>query len=236
MSFRGQLFVVTAVSAIVAALLFLSYPELDKLLVNLLRGEDGLIVEAPASVASARVQLQWFVGACYGSIALLWLGSLVRRDRLIGLFPAEWFYIILCGLTGPLLIVDGILKKTVGRPRPRMVDEFSEGLLYGKDMPFVGALRPGGLCPTNCSFVAGEVAVTVMLFASILMVSERYRVVFGILLLAGWAVSGFIRYRMLAHFPSDILFAGFFMIMIAAILHWLMFSVLDLRRLFVRSA
>ncbi len=235
MTFRGQLFVVTSLSTLAAALVFLVFPELDKLLVNLLRGDDGLIVEAPASVASARVQLQWFVGVGYGVVAILWLGSLVKRHRLLGLFPAEWFYIVLCGLTGPLLIVDGILKKTIGRPRPRMVDEFSEGLLYGKDMQFVGVLRPGGLCPTNCSFVAGEVAVTVMLFASLLIVSDRYRVFFGVLVLAGWAISGFIRYRMLAHFPSDIIFAGLFMILIAATLHWLMFSVLDLRKLFVRT-
>lgn len=220
---------------ILATGFFLVYPDIDRNLVDLLRDDSGLIPPASLFISNLRVVLRWATFVFFAVVGLIWLISLAKRAAVLRFYPAEWFYLIFCGLAGPLLIVDGILKKAIGRPRPRMVAEFSEGFPHGRDMDFVAAFRPGGMCLTNCSFVSGEVAASVMILASLMFVSDRWRKPLAMAVLIVWAVSGYIRYRMLAHFPSDVLFAGLYMILLAAIIHWLMFSVLRWQKLYVRA-
>ncbi len=232
-SFTVRALIYTATVCLVATAVFLVHPDVDRHLTNLLRDETGLIPVASKLVGDTRIALRYAAVVFYLAAALLWLFALAKRRRVFGLYPAEWGYIVLCVVIGPLVFVDLLLKDLIGRPRPRMVAEFSEGLLYAKQWDFVGAFRAGGVCPTNCSFVSGEVSAAVMLFASLMFLSEKYRTALIVLMLLAWALSGYLRFVMMAHFPSDILFAGLYMVLVAGILHWLMFSVLRWQKLCV---
>ena len=234
-AFTVQALIYAATVCVSVTVLFLVYPGIDRELTNQLRDETGLIPVASQSVNVTRNMLRNAVVGFYVVVAVLWLVALIRRRRVFNVYPAEWGYLVLCVVTGPLLFVDRFLKDVIGRPRPRMVAEFSDGLPYAKQWDFVGAFRPGGVCPTNCSFVSGEVSAAVMVFASLLFISERYRTVLLVAMLLAWAVSGYIRFVMMAHFPSDVIFAGLYMVLIAGILHWLMFSVLGWQKLCARE-
>lgn len=233
--FVRRAFVATVIVTLLATGFFLAYPDMDRALVDTLRDDSGLIPPASYYISNLRIALRWATFLFYATVGSIWLVALARRAAVLRLYPAEWFYVMFCGLVGPLLLVDGILKKAVGRPRPRMVAEFSEGFPYGLNMDFVAVFRSGGACPTNCSFVSGEVAAAVMIFASLMFVSDRWRIPLTTAVLIAWAISGYVRFRMLAHFPSDVLFAGLYMILLAAIIHWLMFSLLRWQKLYARA-
>lgn len=234
-SFLKSAFVSTLVVTIIATAIFIIRPDIDREVTNMLRDESGLIPVASPLVADIRLLFRWAVFVFYAAVGSIWLVSLANRAAIFRIYPAEWFYVILCALLGPLLLVDVVLKKAIGRPRPRMVAEFSEGIPYGLNMDFIAVFRPGGLCPANCSFVSGEVAAAAMMIAPLMFVSKKYRRSIAAALLFCWALSGYVRFRAMAHFPSDVLFAGLYMILLAAIIHWLMFSVLRWQKLYVRT-
>lgn len=112
-----------------------------------------------------------------------------------------WF-LVLCLLLGPGLIVNGVFKEHWGRPRPKEVLQFE-----GKKT-FVRAAQPSSQCQKNCSFPSGHASLG-FYFVSFAYVfaSRRFWRRCGFW---GGAGLGAMRMAQGGHFLSDVVFAGVF--------------------------
>ena len=140
-----------------------------------------------------------------------------QLPALLGFDFRKWLYIALCSLTGPLLLVNIILKEHWGRWRPREI------IPLGGDELHTTPLDWSGTCFYNCSFVSGEVSATVMIFIALAFVTTAWRPIFYALAIVIGLLSALIRIGQGGHFLSDTLFAGVFMVLVAAGLYWVMF-------------
>lgn len=208
---------VTLIAGLAGAILFLAWPELDIILTAPLYENGRFALIGNGFWSFLRDVFMWGFTLFYVSVIAGAIVTHFDRRFFFDLSRGAWLYMIACSLLGPLLVTNVWLKAASGRPRPRQIETF------GGDLSFTPVFYSGGECPRNCSFVSGEVSSMVMIFASLMFVSGRYRPLFGILMLAGWAVSGFMRVGQGGHFPSDVYFAGIYMVLVAAALYWLMF-------------
>lgn len=149
-------------------------------------------------------------------VALLF--ALWRRGPCVGLGARGWAFLLLGLLIGPGLVANVVLKDNWGRARPRDVAAF------GGTASFTPALLPATQCAKNCSFVAGDAAFGFFLSAAGYVVrASRRRRVFWSGMAAGLVFGG-ARVALGAHFPSDVLFAGIFMLATLAALHAALFG------------
>ncbi|MFY9685293.1 MAG: phosphatase PAP2 family protein [Pseudolabrys sp.] len=116
----------------------------------------------------------------------------------------------------PGLLVNVLLKDHWGRPRPIDVTQF------GGDQRFVAWWDPRGNCPSNCSFVSGDVAGAVWAIAPAALAPPYWRALAYAAALALGAGMGTIRVMAGAHFPSDVIFAGIFTFLIV----WVTYAVI----------
>lgn len=116
----------------------------------------------------------------------------------------------------PGLLVNVLLKDHGGRPRPIDVKQF------GGDQHFVPWWNPRGDCPSNCSFVSGDVAGAVWTIAPAALAPPHWRALAYAAALALGAGMGTIRVMAGAHFPSDVIFAGIFTFLIV----WVTYAVI----------
>jgi lipid A 4'-phosphatase len=198
--------------------LFEIWPELDLHLAALLYADAGSFPGA---------DLLW-VQVLYRGTP--WLGRLAFLASAIVLLVACWrradvprklwrraAAVQLVMLLGIGLVVHAAFKEQWGRPRPYELQVFAGEHAY------VPALRPTGPCRGNCSFVSGH-AATGFALLSLAMFAPRSRrrrwfvwaVGSGLLIGAGRMLQG-------GHFLSDVLFAGWFMWMVTALVReaWL---------------
>jgi len=141
-----------------------------------------------------------------------WRPALVSRR--LWRRAAALHLVFLLGLGG---VVHLALKEQWGRPRPYELSAFAGG------QDFAPALRPASACRTNCSFVSGH-AATGFAIVGLGMFAPRHwrRRWFFLALTLGLAIGAG---RMLqgGHFLSDVLFAGWCMWAVAALVRqvWL---------------
>ncbi|WP_371347561.1 phosphatase PAP2 family protein [Ancylobacter sp. IITR112] len=120
-------------------------------------------------------------------------------------------------LLGPGLLVNGILKPYWGRPRPINVTEFGGPWPFGD--PWV--IGPSGL--GNHSFSSGEAATTACLLPLILFLPREWRGPVGGLIGLFVAAVGLNRIAFGGHFLSDVVISVGLMLVLAAVLHHLIF-------------
>lgn len=117
-------------------------------------------------------------------------------------------------VSGPVLVANTLLKDHRGRARPMQVREFNG------TRQFTPPLLISDQCHKNCSFIAGDSALGFMLhrLAYLLGTRRRQRLLFwsG---MAAVSLAGALRIWIGAHFFSDVVFAGTFMLLTAAIVH-----------------
>jgi len=87
-------------------------------------------------------------------------------------------------------------------------------------------LERSGSCERNCSFISGEASATFALGFAIVMLARRRRAALMAAALTAGTLSGLIRMGEGGHFLSDVVFAGVFMALDVALMHWLVFRVL----------
>ena len=144
--------------------------------------------------------------------------SRLRGITWLSLRFSQWLFLAICLAVGPGLIANIVLKDHWGRARPAQIVQ------YGGEKMFSPPLIPTDQCQKNCSFVSGEASSIFMIFyAAALILPHRFALLIVIGTLGGMTVGG-IRISQGAHFPSDIVFAGLFMAIAAAIVHELMFA------------
>ena len=111
-------------------------------------------------------------------------------------------FVLLALAVGPGLVVNAGLKDNWGRARPRDVTQFGGG------RQFTPALVPSDQCERNCSFVAGHPSVMFWLAALAWAASgRRRRQVLAVAVTLG-LVAGLGRIAQGGHFLSDVMFSG----------------------------
>lgn len=131
----------------------------------------------------------------------------------------QWLFLLLALVVGPALLANVVLKDNWGRARPVQVENF------GGDHPHTPPLIISNACDSNCSFVAGDAAIAFYLhsFAYLAHSRRRRRQLLAVGMAAGMA-GGLLRIGMGAHFFSDVLFAGVFMVAASAVVHGFLFG------------
>lgn len=201
---------IMAFSALAFALLFLFFPDLDRMASAwfyqadrgfVLRGNDVFdFVHDYVGI------LAWLVAvaAAIVLVASRWLGRLAPWRR-----PAA--FVMLALLLGPGLMVNVVLKDQWGRARPAQTTEF------GGQARFTPAWVVSDQCDKNCSFVCGDASIGFGLVA-LAFVSSRPRrwLVAGIAL---GAALGLMRMAQGGHFLSDVVFSFYAVWFTAWLLH-----------------
>ncbi|MCG6859267.1 MAG: phosphatase PAP2 family protein [Salaquimonas sp.] len=160
----------------------------------------------------------WYILITVGCVV-----TFKQQPALLGFDFRKWLYLAICSIGGPLLLVNIILKDHWGRWRPREIIQ-----LGGEDL-HTTPLDWSGTCIDNCSFVSGEVASMVMAFIALAFVTTAWRPIFYALAIFMGLLEALIRVGQGGHFISDALFAGVFMVLVAAAIYWAMFLYRDRR-------
>lgn len=150
--------------------------------------------------------------------------TLSMRRPILGLGGRQWLFLLAALVVGPGLVANTVFKDHWGRARPAQVEAFSG------TRQFTPPLIIADQCRDNCSFVAGDPASGFYLhsFAYVVAPSRRRAVLAGGLAAGGLA--GLLRIGMGAHFFSDVVFAGLFMVLTTAVLHAALFGAGATRR------
>jgi lipid A 4'-phosphatase len=138
---------------------------------------------------------------------LVLLHNLVRRRTAGPLNSLRVLYLLVALALGPGLVVNVVFKDHWGRARPRTVQQF------GGDRAFTPAFVISDQCERNCSFVAGHASVGFLLAGVAFAVRRRRKAWLAAGLSLG-ALLGFGRMVQGAHFLSDVVFAGVFVVAI----------------------
>jgi len=207
--------------AVVAGLVFGFYPGLDLEIARYFHG-----FEDPSHNTFA---LRLFPPLMKARDIGLWIGTILvapavcslivklllpRRRMLIS--GRTTVFLIATMALGPGLLVNVLLKDHWGRPRPIDVTQF------GGDQTFVAWWDPRGACPSNCSFVSGDVAGAAWTLAPAALAPPQWRALSYAAALALGVGMGTIRVMAGAHFPSDVIFAGIFTFLII----WITYAVI----------
>ncbi len=158
------------------------------------------------------------------AFVLLAVTTALLRKPLLRIDSKGWFFLFLALVIGPGLVANIVLKDHWGRARPREITEF------GGTATFSPPLILQKTHHKNDSFVAGDAAFGFYLtsFAYLLPLPSRgtrrnYSRRFFWGGMAMGTLFGISRIVMGGHFFSDVLFAAFFMLVVSAGLHAIMF-------------
>ncbi len=213
------LFAWTSFAGLVAAFVFVGFPQIDIAVSRLFNPDGAFVFNYPGIMKSLRMFFFVIVWAAAGTAVVgLIFTALFRRKFLTLSFP-KWLFLALCLLIGPGLTANTIFKDNWGRARPFHIEEF------GGKQKFTPVLMYSDQCEKNCSFFGGEAASSYMVFFALALLFRRWRRTLFLTGIAAGMTAGFIRIGQGGHFLSDVIFAGIFMALIAEFLYWLIFDV-----------
>lgn len=198
---------------------FVFQPELDLIVSGwFAAGREGFPWRESWGVQALKATAFWGARALGVGFLLGFGVAALRRREVFRLSGKAWLFLLLALLIGPGLVANGIFKDHWGRARPREITQF------GGQAAFSPPLLRSQACADNCSFVSGDGAFGFFLptFAYVVAPRRSRRVFWGGMALG--CVFGGARIVAGAHFLSDVLFAAFFMLLVSALLHALMFG------------
>lgn len=120
-----------------------------------------------------------------------------------------------CALLGPGLIIEGVLKNTVGRPRPVQVEQFGGTQVYHG--PFV----PGNDPKHHRSFVSSHAAAGFALMSLGLTCGPLWRRRWLLIGIVAGGIVGLGRMMQGGHFLSDIIFAFYAVWLSCELVAWI---------------
>ena len=196
---QRPLVALTAMLALVS-LFFLGFPGIDTAVSSLFYRPDlGFLATGDLDLAIVRGVGNWMtIGTVVAALVAV-LGALMVRPASWFMKPSEGLYVLAVYALGPGLIVNAILKNSIGRARPRNLAEF------GGSLDFTPVWQWGGACTRNCSFSSGEAAAAAAIMALVFVVPRQDRLPLGIGLLALAATVSAARIAAGGHFLSDVL-------------------------------
>jgi membrane-associated PAP2 superfamily phosphatase len=215
---RTGLTVALAISAIVGVV-FAIYPELD---IQIARqffafGPINFGLRVSPVVSSLRDTALWVETALAApAVVALVVKCILPRKKF--LLPSRAVVFLLATLSlGPGLFVNVLTKDYWGRSRPVDIPEF------GGNELFVPWWDPRGICPKNCSFVAGDASGAFWTLAPAALTPPAWRALAYTLSVAFGTGVGLLRIAAGAHFFSDVVFSGVFTFLIIWIVHGLIY-------------
>jgi lipid A 4'-phosphatase len=215
---RTGLLVALAIAVLVGTVFGL-YPELDLKISGLFfdpEKKDFMLRWRPA-LGLLRDVAMWVVALLVApALFAVVLKFLWPRRRM--LIPGRAAVFLLATLAlAPGLVTNVVLKDYWPRSRPIDVPQFN-----GEER-FTPWWDPRGICPKNCSFVAGEGSGAFWTLAPAALAPPAWRpVAYGAALAFAVAVSG-LRLAFGAHFVSDVVFAGVFTFLVIWLVHGLIY-------------
>lgn len=197
-----------------AALCLLMFvPGLDLAVSNLFYARDaGFIWDRDQFLGFVREAVPVLIIGTFLFCLLLWLAGLVFRQWFLGVTTPRIAYLFATLVVGPGLLVETLLKTHWGRARP------NDTVFFGGEAAYTPPVWMAQECSHNCAFVSGHAALGFWLSAYGFLLPREWRrqgVVAG--LFCGAAV-GLTRVVQGAHFLSDIVFAGAFILAVNALL------------------
>jgi len=164
----------------------------------------------------------WVVGICRSAEVIVWLVSitlivlLIWKNNPFSLNRKKVIYLLLVLIMGPGLVVNVIFKDHWGRARPGRIEEF------GGVQKFTRAFVISDQCKKNCAFVSGHASIGFYFVAfGFVFRAHRKKIIFGAIIYG--TLIGLGRILRGVHFVSDIVFAFFFVYIIAFMVYELMF-------------
>jgi membrane-associated PAP2 superfamily phosphatase len=221
---RTGLFVALAVAA-VTGVVFGAFPELDIWIARRFADirlfdwapELSFHLRLHPDLQGVREAAMWLVTVIVAPFAIALIVKLVLpATRLLVSGRAALFLLLTLAL-GPGLFVNTLMKDNWGRPRPVDIPEF------GGSEPFKPWWDPRGICPKNCSFVAGDASGAFWTLAPAALTPAPWRPVAYAAALAFGLGVGALRVMFGGHFVSDVLFSGVFTFLIIWLMHGLIY-------------
>ena len=149
---------------------------------------------------------------------LLWIAGTIFQQSFLGITTRKMAFLLTTLLLGPGLLVETLLKSYWGRARPNDI------VFFGGEAAFTPPMWISQECGHNCSFVSGHAALAFWMCAYGFLLPapwRRHGIVAG--LVCGVLV-GLVRVVQGAHFLSDVVFAGAFVLIVNTILAWLILA------------
>jgi membrane-associated PAP2 superfamily phosphatase len=218
---RTGLIVALGLAAVVG-LLFGLYPQLDLRIAqpfhDIIDANHNLFAwRLYGPLARVRDAGLWIPGLLVAApVVAVLLKLILPRRRMLVSGRAALFLMATMAL-GPGLLVNVALKEHWGRPRPVHVS------VMGGDRHFVAWWDPRGDCPSNCSFVSGDVSGAAWTFAPAALAPPSWRAVAYAGALAFTLGMAALRIAVGAHFLTDTAFAGIFTFLVIWLVHGLIY-------------
>jgi membrane-associated PAP2 superfamily phosphatase len=204
--------------ALVVALLFGLYPELDLKLAALFYDPQtrNFPLKFNWAASLAREAAMWIAwGLALPAIVAL-VVKLLRPDRPLIMSGRAVLFLLMTILLSAGVLTNLTFKSYWGRPRPVLVTEF------GGDLPFVPWWDPRGGCARNCSFFSGEGATAFWTLAPAALAPPGWRpLAYAAATIFGAATSG-LRMAFGGHFFTDVAIAG----LVTFLVIWLAFALI----------
>ncbi len=213
--------IVALVVAVAAGLLFGLFPQLDLAVARYFYGFVDLpnyfaLRIYPPLMLARNVGIWISTVLVAPAVVALVVKLVLPRRKMLVSGRAVVFLLATLAL-GPGLLVNVALKDHWGRPRPIDVAQF------GGAQHFRAWWDPRGDCPSNCSFVSGDVAGAAWTFAPAALAPPQWRVLAYGAAFAFTAGMAAIRVAAGAHFVSDVTFAALFTFLIVWLVHALVY-------------
>ncbi len=206
--------------AVVVGLIFGIFPQLDLRVAApfaLERNGVAFSLRFSSVLMWLREASMWLVAALVAPAAVaLMLKLILPRRRMLMSARAAVFLVATLAL-GPGLLANILLKDQWGRSRPIDVTPL------GGSERFVAWWDPRGECPSNCSFVSGDVSAAFWTLAPAALAPPAWRpIAYGAALAFGTGMS-VLRMAFGGHFLTDAVFAGVFTFLIIWLVHGLIY-------------
>jgi membrane-associated PAP2 superfamily phosphatase len=215
---RTGLVIAVAIAACVG-LVFGIYPDLDVRIARLFyaMGPISFGLRVDPFLMWVRDAALWLEAALAVPAAVALIAKIiVPRTRM--LLPGRAVLFLLSTLVlAPGLFVNTLAKDNWGRPRPIDIPQF------GGDEPFMPWWDPRGVCPKNCSFVAGDPSGAFWTLAPAALAPPAWRALATGAAFAFGTGIGLLRMSAGAHFFSDVVFSGVFTFLIIWTVHGLIY-------------
>ena len=207
-----------AIAFVFAAVMFALYPQVDLWFTGLFYDPAHGFAWRESATLRALYKIVPYIGwVSFAVLCVVIALGFIRPDGRLRTYRKVAVYLLLVLFLGPGLVVNELIKAHSGRARPSYSQPF------GGDKAFTRAFVPADQCERNCSFVSGHAAVGFyfLSFAFVFTAARRTWLVVGVAL---GSFFGLARIVEGAHFLSDVVFSGFTIYFVAALVDWLMFG------------
>jgi len=201
--------------AAAAGLAFALYPELDLAISRAFydAAKQDFPLRFQPTLVWLRAESMWVITALIAPAVIAVAVKLILPFTRMLMSGRAALFLIVTLMLGPGLLVNATMKDYWPRSRPIDVPQFNG------DERFVPWWDPRGVCPKNCSFVAGESAGAFWTLAPAALTPPHWRPLAYAAALAFGAAVGALRVAFGGHFFTDVVFAGVFVFLIVCVVY-----------------